>query len=58
MVKLSTAQPTWLMAHLVDLKEYYHDLMQSSLPAVCWITPDFNDSEHSPEPAAPVAQGT
>jgi phospholipase C len=45
------------MAHLVDLKEYFNDLTHGSLPEVSWITPDFNDSEHPPEPTAPVAQG-
>jgi phospholipase C len=46
-----------VMGHLVDLKEYFHDLTHGSLPEVSWITPDFNDSEHPPEPTAPVAQG-
>jgi phospholipase C len=45
------------MAHLVDLKQYFYDLAHGSLPEVSWITPDFNDSEHPPEPTAPVAQG-
>ncbi len=45
------------MAHLVDLKEYFDDLKRGTLPAVTWIIPRFNDSEHPPEPAGPVAQG-
>jgi phospholipase C len=43
-----------LMAHLVDLSEYSRDLEQGTLPAVSWIVPDFQDSEHPP---APVQQG-
>ncbi len=46
-----------MMARLVDLKEYFTDLRQGSLPQVCWIVPDDQDSEHPPEAAAPVAQG-
>lgn len=45
------------MAHLVSLNEYYKDLSQGTLPEVSWIIPAFNDSEHPPEPTAPVAQG-
>lgn len=46
-----------MMSHLVSEKEYYRDLRQGSLPAVSWLIPDFQDSEHPPEPVAPVAQG-
>ena len=45
------------MARLVDLKEYFQDLHQGTLPAVSWIVPTFEDSEHPPEPLAPVAKG-
>jgi len=45
------------MARLVDLKEYFRDLKRGALPEVGWIVPRFNDSEHPPEPVAPVAQG-
>ncbi len=34
------------MAHLVDLKEYYADLQNGTLPEVTWIVPDYQDSEH------------
>jgi len=34
------------MAHLVDLKEYFEDLQKGTLPAVSWIIPDYQDSEH------------
>jgi phospholipase C len=34
------------MAHLVDLKEYFDDLQNGTLPAVSWIIPDYQDSEH------------
>lgn len=37
-----------LMAHLVDLKQYQKDLSNGTLPAVSWIVPDFQDSEHPP----------
>jgi phospholipase C len=42
------------MAHLVDLGEYYRDLQKGTLPAVCWIIPDYQDSEH---PVALPADG-
>lgn len=42
------------MSHLVSLDEYYQDLRAKTLPQVSWIIPDFQDSEHPPEP---VAQG-
>jgi phospholipase C len=43
-----------LMANLVDLKEYFADLRQGTLPAVSRIVSDGQDSEHPPEP---IAQG-
>ena len=46
-----------LMAHLLDIKEYFHDLQAGTLPDFAWIIPNFPDSEHPPEQAAPVAQG-
>ncbi len=42
---------------LVDLNEYFRDLHQGTLPEVLWIVPIFEDSEHPPEPLAPVAKG-
>jgi phospholipase C len=42
------------MSRLVSLDSYYRDLKQGSLPQVSWIIPDFQDSEHPPEP---IAQG-
>lgn len=45
------------MSRLVDLKEYFQDLQQGTLPSVSWIVPTFEDSEHPPEPLAPVAKG-
>jgi phospholipase C len=45
------------MARLVDLKEYFQDLQRGTLPAVSWMVPTFEDSEHPPEPLAPVAKG-
>jgi phospholipase C len=41
-----------LMDHLVGLKEFENDLKSGTLPAVSWIVPDFQDSEHIPAPAA------
>jgi phospholipase C len=38
-----------LMSHLVNLTEYEQDLQNGALPAVSWIIPDFQDSEHPPE---------
>jgi phospholipase C len=40
-----------LMDRLVDLKEFESDLQHGTLPAVSWIVPDFQDSEHIPAPA-------
>jgi len=42
------------MRHLVPLQQYFADLDHGTLPQVSWIIPDFQDSEHPPEP---VAQG-
>lgn len=39
-----------LMAHLVSQNEFYKDLKKGSLPQVSWLIPDFQDSEHPPEP--------
>ena len=39
-----------LMSHLVNLTEYQQDLEKGTLPQVSWIIPDFQDSEHPPEP--------
>jgi phospholipase C len=36
------------MARIVALGEYYQDLKQGTLPAVSYIVPDFQDSEHPP----------
>lgn len=43
-----------LMSHLVNVTEFEQDLEKSTLPEVSWIIPDFQDSEHPPEP---VEQG-
>lgn len=40
------------MAHLVSLDEYFQDLKSGNLPQVSWIIPDYQDSEHPPEPLA------
>lgn len=45
------------MARIVDVKDYFSDLKQGTLPQVSWVVPRFNDSEHPPESIAPVAQG-
>lgn len=39
-----------LMSRLVNQTEYYRDLEQGTLPQVSWLIPDFQDSEHPPEP--------
>ena len=39
------------MARLVDLREYLSDLKQGTLPAVSFIVPAFDDSEHPPATA-------
>ncbi len=38
------------MARLVPLQQYFTDLKSGTLPQVSWIIPDFQDSEHPPEP--------
>lgn len=38
------------MNRLVALNEYFEDLLKGTLPQVSWIIPDFQDSEHPPEP--------
>jgi phospholipase C len=43
-----------LMSRLVNETEYYNDLQHGTLPDVSWLIPDFQDSEHPPEP---VGQG-
>lgn len=40
------------MAHLVSLDEYFQDLKSGNLPQFSWIIPDYQDSEHPPEPLA------
>src|SRR5208282_4367479 len=42
------------MARLVELKEYFSDLQNGTLPAFSWIIPDYQDSEH---PVATPADG-
>jgi phospholipase C len=39
-----------MMSHLVSLDLFYQDLEAGKLPAVSWITPDGQDSEHPPQP--------
>lgn len=34
------------MAHLVDVKDYFNDLQKGTLPAMSWVIPDYQDSEH------------
>jgi len=43
-----------LMSRLVDESQYFRDLKDGTLPEVSWLIPDFQDSEHPPEP---IAQG-
>lgn len=43
-----------LMSRLVNVTEFEQDLEKGTLPQVSWIIPDFQDSEHPPEP---VEQG-
>jgi phospholipase C len=38
------------MDRLVSLDDYYQDLQKGELPQFSWIIPDFQDSEHPPEP--------
>lgn len=40
------------MNRLVSQDEYFYDLQHGSLPQVSWLVPDFQDSEHPPEPLA------
>lgn len=40
------------MSRIVSADDYYSDLKQGTLPQVSWIIPDFQDSEHPPEPLA------
>ena len=39
-----------LMARLVNETQYYRDIKDGTLPQVSWLIPDFQDSEHPPEP--------
>ncbi|MDG6999813.1 MAG: alkaline phosphatase family protein [Nitrososphaerota archaeon] len=39
-----------MMGHLVEQTEFYRDLREGTLPQVSWLIPDFQDSEHPPEP--------
>jgi len=41
-----------LMARLVPQTEFYKDLKQNTLPAVSWLVPDMDDSEHPPADSA------
>jgi phospholipase C len=43
-----------LMSRLVSQSQYFQDLEQGTLPQISWLIPDFQDSEHPPEP---VPQG-
>lgn len=38
------------MDRMVSQDQYFRDLKTGSLPQVSWIIPDFQDSEHPPEP--------
>lgn len=38
------------MDRMVSQDQYFQDLKNGSLPQVSWIIPDFQDSEHPPEP--------
>ncbi len=40
-----------LMAHLVALGYFYHDIKERRLPAVAWIVPTLENSEHPPADA-------
>jgi phospholipase C len=39
-----------LMTRLVNETQYYRDLERGTLPEISWLIPDFQDSEHPPEP--------
>ncbi len=41
-----------LMQHLVPLGDFYKDIVNHQLPAVSWIVPTAEDSEHPPADAA------
>ncbi|HVB28591.1 MAG TPA: alkaline phosphatase family protein [Terriglobia bacterium] len=41
-----------LMDHLVPLGDFYNDIREHRLPAVSWVVPTFEDSEHPPADAA------
>ena len=41
-----------LMEHLVPLGDFYNDIRNQRLPAVSWIVPTMEDSEHPPADAA------
>jgi phospholipase C len=43
-----------LMSRLVNVTEFEQDVEKGTLPEVSWIIPDFQDSDHPPEP---VEQG-
>ncbi|MDE3148576.1 MAG: alkaline phosphatase family protein [Acidobacteriota bacterium] len=43
-----------LMSRLVNETQYYRDIKDGTLPEVSWLIPDFQDSEHPPEP---IGQG-
>ncbi len=40
------------MKHLVDLRDFYRDLREGTLPEVTWIVPMLRDSEHPPQSPA------
>ncbi len=42
------------LSRLVPESQYFQDLKNGSLPQVSWLIPDFQDSEHPPEP---IGQG-
>ncbi len=41
-----------LMSHLVGLDQFYADAKAGTLPAVCWVVPTPQDSEHPPADSA------
>ncbi|MEJ2010068.1 MAG: alkaline phosphatase family protein [Acidobacteriota bacterium] len=43
-----------MMSRLVNQTQYFKDLKDGTLPQISWLIPDFQDSEHPPEP---VPQG-
>ncbi|MGC9259114.1 MAG: phospholipase C [Phycisphaerae bacterium] len=43
-----------MMAHLMPQTKFYQALQHGKLPQVSWLIPDFQNSEHPPEP---IAQG-